>query len=633
MLRNLIYIAVLLLGGSFTASAQTQYRVLPMPLEDGGNRAFLGIMSEKISKEKAEKLGFDNPYGSYVSSVINNTAAEKAGIRPFDYIYGIDDDVTSRTVNLASLLGNYEPGDKIDVHLIRSGSKRKIKATLGTREDADYSAKAKEEDAFFGVSPAYSSTKAADGALINVVDGSSAQRIGLKNGDIIVEFNGHRILDWTDLTIAINMAGAGKSISVNYIRNGNKGNATGLMGSASDRSGQKREPIVVAPNPGEKAFLGVVSDRLSTDKVRKLGLENPYGYYITEVVEGSAAHHAGLQPMDYLYGIDQYRVGEEVSLGTLLKKFEPGEAATVHYVRKGKARTSKVNFTSKSEVKKSTKDKESKAPNACEKPFLGIMQGYDEDPNDVSGVQVNIVENSSAEDAGLEDGDIIMALNGYCMVDWDDITLVLKQLKPGDPLRIDYSHHNQVQSANVKIKSYSETKKCDDCDCGKKEYSIRIDTREVEDDLEELGDDLEELGEDLGEMIRIRTRGYDIETVDVSSYEVAVSQADAAELNQLNVNYGTDLSTRQDLGLKSIRIAAYPEQQEFRLAFDLASVGTTSVEIYNQKGRRIYQYEASGFSGPFEDVVNIGQNGPGDYYLYIRQDGKSAVRKIRLTEK
>ncbi|MCB0705877.1 MAG: PDZ domain-containing protein [Saprospiraceae bacterium] len=631
MLRNLIYTAVLLLGGSLTVSAQTQHRVFTFPSMDGGNQAFLGIMAEKISMEKAQKLGFENHYGSYVSGVIKNTAAEKAGIRPFDYIYGINKEVTGRNASLSDLLAKYEPGDQIDIQMIRNGSKRNIKATLGTREDSDYSATSNEENAFFGVSPAYSSKTKYDGAEITVVGGSSAERIGLEDGDIIIEFNSHRILDWTDLTIAIGMTNVGNSITVNYMRSGQKGNAIGVMGSKSDSHAKYVEPFVAAPPAGNKAFLGVVSDRISSDKVQKLGLENPYGYYVTEVVPGSAADKAGVKPMDYIYGIDEYRVGNQVGLLAILKKYEAGDQATLHFVRKGQAKSVPVRFIGKEEIKDS---KKSKSRNACEKPFLGIMQGYDEDPNALTGVQVNIVENSSAQDAGLHDGDVISAINGYCMVDWNDITLALSSVSPGDRIELVYSRGGKFYTTSTNIKSYSETKDCADCDCGKKDYGIdvHVDMDELEQDFEELGQSLEELGEDLGDMIRVRSRGSDIETINVADYNVSVSTASTDDINQLNQKRGsTNLSTRQDLMINSLRVAAYPADQEFRLAFDLTQHGDMVVELYNEDGRRIYQYEASGFSGTFEDAINIGQNGSGNYYLAIKQQDKTAVRRIQLT--
>jgi S1-C subfamily serine protease len=633
MLRKSIITALLLLGGSIVAFSQTSFPA-PLPDFDGGNRGFLGIMGEKISQEKAQKLGSDNPYGTYITSVIPNTAADKAGIRPFDYIYGIDDEVTSRTVNLSDLLGNYEPDDRIRVQLVRNGRQRTINVTLGTRDDADYTAEDSEDKPFFGVLSTSIRSGDIDGARIAVVDGSSAQELGLEDGDIITEFNTYRILDWLDLTIAINTVRAGESVSIRYVREGENRQAAGKMGSANDRPGYSSYTPEPTPAPSsKKAFLGVVSDRISFSKVRKLELENPYGYYVTEVVPGSAADKAGVQPFDYIYGLDQYRVGEQVNLGALLKKFEPGDEATLHVVRKGQSVSLPVTFTSKSDV---PKDKKKKERNACEKPFLGIMQSYDEVPEDIFGVQVNIVENSTAMDLGLVDGDVITSINGYCMVDWDDITTVLSSMSPGDPIEVFYTHYGTNQTARGTIKSYSETKDCDDCDCGKKQQAgidIDIDMEELEEDLEQLGDDLEELGEDLGDIIQIRRRGYDVASVDVDDYAVSVSKADNQEINQLNQQSGQDLPTAQNLSLASIRIAAYPEEQEFRLAFHLEDQDDTMVEIYNPEGRRIYQYAADDFSGTFEDAVNVGQNGSGDYYLHIQQGDRSTVRKITLTER
>ena len=44
--------------------------------QDYSKRAFLGVHSEEISKTKAQLLNFDNPYGAYITLVIQNTAAE-----------------------------------------------------------------------------------------------------------------------------------------------------------------------------------------------------------------------------------------------------------------------------------------------------------------------------------------------------------------------------------------------------------------------------------------------------------------------------------------------------------------------------------------------------------------------------
>jgi PDZ domain-containing secreted protein len=100
--------------------------------------AFLGVESNSISYDKAEKLGFDNPHGSYVTKVFKNTAAHAADLKPFDYIVGIDNQETSESEDLTDLLGDYETGDKATVHYIRQGKKRSAKITFGNRENAEW---------------------------------------------------------------------------------------------------------------------------------------------------------------------------------------------------------------------------------------------------------------------------------------------------------------------------------------------------------------------------------------------------------------------------------------------------------------------------------------------------------------
>lgn len=92
---------------------------------------YLGIHSEHLSKKKAERLGFKNRYGSYVSKVVKNSAAEKAGLQPFDYIYGVEDQRTSDNQDLSDILDDYEPGEEVTLHFIRKGEKKNSEGRAG----------------------------------------------------------------------------------------------------------------------------------------------------------------------------------------------------------------------------------------------------------------------------------------------------------------------------------------------------------------------------------------------------------------------------------------------------------------------------------------------------------------------
>lgn len=193
------------------------------------SRPFLGIYLEKISARKAQLLGFDNPYGSYVSGVIPNTSADKAGVKPFDYIYGFETYRVGEDQGLGDILSKFEPGDQGTLHIFRKGTRKTLGVTLGTRLDAAPKKISKCDSPFFGVRNSYGSSVDEWGVKIEPVENSTAASIGLKEGDIIYTINGNKIIDWTDVGIAIDNATPGKPVTVEYGRNGKKGKASGIL--------------------------------------------------------------------------------------------------------------------------------------------------------------------------------------------------------------------------------------------------------------------------------------------------------------------------------------------------------------------------------------------------------------------
>ena len=66
--------------------------------------------------------------------------------------------------------------------------------------------------------------------------------------------------------------------------------------------------------------------------------------------------------------------------------------------------------------------------------YLGIMMGRDDD---AEGVKVmSVMDGSPAEDAGLETGDLIVAIEGDDVADTGDVAAVVGDSEPGDKVRI-----------------------------------------------------------------------------------------------------------------------------------------------------------------------------------------------------
>ena len=352
----------------------------------------------------------------------------------------------------------------------------------------------------------------------------------------------------------------------------------------------------------KSAFLGVYSEQLSEEKALKLGFDNLYGSYVSKVVENSAADRAKVQPLDYIYGIDEYRTGKEQSLIQIIRKYKPNQEATLHLYRKGEKRTLRVTFGPRVEGK-------ARVPDKCEDPFLGITAaGKRDDAPD--GVTVNIIDNSTARSIGMQDGDHIVAINGNRMLDWQDISTAINALKVGDKITVGFIRNGKRQEKSGPIKSYCETKPGT---ATTMDIKIAPQPGEWFDRYFKKGD------------------GQTIIIGGIKKTEIAVASLSPDEAAKLNREKGTELKAANNL--QAAEFSIEQSGDTFEMEFTLTTSGKTSVRIYNEAGRLIYLYDLGNFSGDFRDEVNLSQPGTGNFYLEIQQGNKSATKKITLSSK
>ncbi|MCB9285056.1 MAG: PDZ domain-containing protein [Lewinellaceae bacterium] len=590
----------------------------PTFVADEPELGFLGIQSNEVSIEKAMLLGFDNPYGSYVSKIIPNTAAEKAGLQAFDYIFRIDDREVDESNDLVDLLSEYNPGDEVTVHFIRKGRERTVNVILSERPmNWAEAPKSPENKAFLGISEI---DEDGDGSGIGVAVAisahSAAMEMGLEDGDVITAINGYPMLDWDDITTAMANARPGDAIEVSYLRDGEKMQAKGALKSLAET--KKPAPTAAQDQQDEPAFMGIWAEMVSEEKAMKMGLEHPYGTLVTGVIPNTGAEKAGLQIFDYLYGIDAYRAGEEQPFGVILKKYRAGDKATLYFIRKGAAKTAQITFGKRPDLP------EKKEMNKCEDTFLGIAANADRVVQEIDGIQIRPVKNSTALEIGMQDGDIIKSLNGYRMYDWDDIGYVLDNLKVGDPITVEYERNGKMMKGTAKIKSFAETKNCKDCDCSELEedkFDIKVDIPDINIDI------------DIPGLPKGPASPESTPRADISNINTSIQDLSPDEVQKLNAKYGWSLPSNSTLQVQNINLTPNPGEGNFALTFNLPSRGKTLVRIYNPLGRLIYDYDLGDFSGAFSDQVDISQNGPGTYYLEIKQNDKVVSKKLVLSGK
>lgn len=141
-----------------------------------------------------------------------------------------------------------------------------------------------------------------EGALVSeVVKDSPADKAGLKQGDIILEYNGTVIKSLGGFRNDISLMEPGSVIKLKINRKGTIMTLPVTLGTASDS---------LATTTGVTQKLGIEVDNLTPELAQQLGYSpSEQGVVITKVKPGSAASMAGMRPGFLILAINHKKVG------------------------------------------------------------------------------------------------------------------------------------------------------------------------------------------------------------------------------------------------------------------------------------------------------------------------------------
>ena len=150
-------------------------------------RGELGIMGTELNSELAKAMKVDAQRGAFVSQVMPNSSAAKAGIKAGDVITSLNGKPISSFAALRAEVGSMPIGSKVTLGLLREGKPVNVSLELqqSSQNQVDSST------IFSGIEGAEMSNKGADKGVVvnNVKANSPAARIGLKKGDVIMGAN------------------------------------------------------------------------------------------------------------------------------------------------------------------------------------------------------------------------------------------------------------------------------------------------------------------------------------------------------------------------------------------------------------------------------------------------------------
>ena len=96
-------------------------------------RSYIGISYQMLTPQLASYYKVGQPQGAYVTSVVANSPASKAGMQEQDIIVAIDDRALNDTNSLFATLLRYKPGDVVKLKIQRGAKEVTTQLTLGER--------------------------------------------------------------------------------------------------------------------------------------------------------------------------------------------------------------------------------------------------------------------------------------------------------------------------------------------------------------------------------------------------------------------------------------------------------------------------------------------------------------------
>jgi len=162
-----------------------------------------------------------------------------------------------------------------------------------------------------------------------------------------------------------------------------------------------------------RGWLGVAIQKVTPELARSLGVEEAKGALVADVTAGSPAEKGGMKRGDLIVAYNGKKVEDSSSLPALVAATSVGKTVPVEIVRNGKNSTLEVTVSRLTEQEAAAEESPAQKskwglalrdPRPEEREQLGLKEG--------EGVVVeNVLPDSPAAAAGVQDGDVILQAN------------------------------------------------------------------------------------------------------------------------------------------------------------------------------------------------------------------------------
>src|ERR1700739_2033375 len=212
-------------GMGFAIPTQIVRPTVETLIRDGKvSHGHIGIGISDVTPENAKFFGDSTAMGGVVTQVEPDSPGAKAGLQIGDVITEIDGHKVNDAGELQVIVGQKQPGTKLELTVLRNGKTMSVPVTLealGSRSAEGGSSSGEGQGRMrWGLGLGNLTPEMQDqlqaphdihGAVIEQVQpGSSADNAGLQQGDIILEVNRHKVQNASDVQQALSNVAKGQ---------------------------------------------------------------------------------------------------------------------------------------------------------------------------------------------------------------------------------------------------------------------------------------------------------------------------------------------------------------------------------------------------------------------------------------
>ena len=173
-----------------------------------------------------------------------------------------------------------------------------------------------------------------EGVLIaDVMEGSPAEKAGLRSGDIVTEIDGKKVSDATELRNRVAATAPNSQATIKFYRNGKRKAIKVTIGEL--------DTVVPTAARGREQSsteqLGMTVENLSSELAQRIGIDpdDDGGVVVTVVDQGSLAARVGIRPGDMLVAVGNRSIESVVDFNEAMRELDTASGIRMQIERGG----------------------------------------------------------------------------------------------------------------------------------------------------------------------------------------------------------------------------------------------------------------------------------------------------------